>query len=296
MIRTLTICLAILAVTVIGNAYGQALPATDLWLANIENGVPGNPVKINTGRGYNNQPHFSGDGSIIYYTREMPGEDAVVQTDIAAFHTKTSNTIMVNQTPESEYSPTPIPGRRALSVIRVEPDQKQRLWAIDVASGGMDLLLEDAEPVGYHAWINQTDVAMFILGETFTLQTASLDKEGTHVVASNIGRSIRKHPLTSEVLFVDKNQEPWQIAALDSESNITRGVMPLFPGNEDFTIDKEGNYWTGNGSKLYKRSPGDSRWKLMADFKNLGVDHISRLAIHLDSGQIAFVSDHVVSN
>ena len=296
MIRTVTSSLVIMTVTFVGNAFAQELPLTDLWLAKIENGLPGNPVKISTGNGYNNQPHFSNDGSIIYYTREMPGEDGAAQTDIAAFATKTSITTMVNQTPESEYSPTPVPGRRALSVIQVEPDQKQRLWAIDVTSGKMDLLFADAEPVGYHAWINNKEVAMFILGETFTLHTASLDKKATRLVASNIGRSIRKHPLTNEVLFVDKNREPWQIAALDSETSVTRGVMPLFPGDEDFTIDRDGNYWTGNGSKLYKRSPGDRRWKLMADFEAHGANQISRLAIHLDSDQIAFVSNHVDAN
>jgi len=225
----------------------------------------------------------------------MPGGETA-QTDIAAFNIKTSITTMVNNTSESEYSPTPIPGRNALSVIQVEADQKQRLWAIDVASGNMDLLLADVEPVGYHAWINDSDVAMFILGDSFTLQTASLDNKVTSLVADNIGRSIRKHPQTGEILFVDKNREPWQIAAFDPETTQVRGVMPLFPASEDFTIDASGNYWSSNGSKLYKRSPGDSRWKLMADFKTFGISQISRLAINLNSGQIALVSNYVITN
>ena len=49
------------------------------------------------------------------------------------------------------------------------------------------------------------------------------------------------------------------------------------------------------GSKLYKRSPGDSRWELMADLKTFGINHISRLAINLKSKQIALVSDHVIT-
>ena len=295
MIKLLSFSLAMFAATFAGNLFAQELPGTDIWLARIANGVPVEPVKINTSIGYNNQPHFSEDGSVIYYTREMP-DGETEQTDIAAFHSKTSTTIMVNNTPESEYSPTPIPGRNALSVIQVEADQKQCLWAIDVASGNMDLLLADVEPVGYHAWINDSEVAMFILGDSFTLQTASLDNKDTRLVASNIGRSIRKHPQTSEILFVDKNREPWQIAAYDPEIRQVRGVMPLFPNNEDFTIDANGNYWSGNGSRLYKRSPGNSRWQLMADFKTFGISHISRLAINLNSGQIALVSNHAITN
>ena len=295
MIKLLSFSLAIFAATFAGKLFAQELPGTDIWVARISNGVPAEPVKINTGSGYNNQPHFSKDGSVLYYTREMPGGEAV-QTDIAAFNIKTSITTMVNNTSESEYSPTPIPGRNALSVIQVEADQKQRLWAIEVASGNMDLLLADVEPVGYHAWINDSEVAMFILGDSFTLQTARLDTKGSKLIADNIGRSIRKHPQTGEILFVDKNREPLQIAAFDPETTQVRGVMPLFPANEDFTIDASGNYWSGNSSKLYKRSSGDSSWKLMADFKTFGINHISRLTINLNSGQIALVSNNVITN
>jgi hypothetical protein len=292
MIRTIFFSVTILTMTFPGNSLAQAMPGNDLWLASINDDVAGEPVKISTGTGYNNQPHFSNDGSIIYYTRELSDDGAAVQTDIAAFHTGTSITTMVNHTPESEYSPTPIPGRRALSVIQVEADQKQRLWAIDVTTGKMDLLLAGVEPVGYHAWISDDEVAMFILGESFTLQTAKLGSNEVKLIADNIGRSIRRHPLTGEVLFVDKHHEPWQIAAFDPATTTVRSIMPLFPGNEDFTIDAEGIYWTGNGSKLYQRSEGDRRWKLVADFSRSGLSNISRLAIHLESNQIALVSDH----
>ena len=285
------LCLALFSVAFCSQVIAQGLPATDLWLAKIDSAIPGDPVKISHGDGYNNQPHFSEDGSFIYYTREMPVKGVDAQTDIAAFNTNTSVTTMVNSTPESEYSPTPIPGRNALSVIQADLNQKQFLFAIDIASGNMELLLPDVEPVGYHAWYSEQEVAMFILGDTFTLQTATLKTSGTEIVADNIGRSIRKHPETGEVLFVSKNSEPWQIAAFKPETGTTRIVMPLFPAGEDFTIDATGTYWTGNGSKLYRRSPASHRWELVADFSSSGISHISRLAIHLKSGQMALVSD-----
>ena len=283
--------LALLSMSFYTQVLAQGLPATDLWLVKTGHSLPGDPVKISQGDGYNNQPHFSEDGSVIYYTREMPAEGDNTQTDIAAFNTNTSITTMVNSTPESEYSPTPIPGRNALSVIQADLNQKQFLFAIDIASGNMELLLPDVEPVGYHAWFNEQEVAMFILGDSFTLQTASLNSSGTAVVADNIGRSIRKHPETGEILFVDKNSEPWQIAAFNPETGTKRIIMPLFPAGEDFTIDATGTYWTGNGSKLYQRTPADNRWELIADYSNSGIRQISRLAIHLKSGQIAVVSD-----
>jgi hypothetical protein len=292
MIRSVVPVITLLGIAFTSTLCAQSLPGNDVWLLSLEQGISAAPVKVSTGTGYNNQPHFSDNGSIVYYTREMSGDEPSSQTDIAAFDTQTSSTTMINQTPEDEYSPTPIPGRNALSVIQVEADQKQRLWAIDVDSGEMSLLLPHVEPVGYHAWINDNEVAMFILGESFSLQIAKLDDDAVKLVADNIGRSIRRHPQTGEILFVDKNREPWQIAAYDTESGQLRGVMPLFPDSEDFTIDANGDFWTGNGSRLYRRSPGDRRWELVADLSASGLSNISRLAIHLDSNQVALVSDH----
>lgn len=268
----------------------QGLPGTDVWLARIEGGLPAAPVRISDGDGYNNQPHFSPEGKVIWYTREMPGAENP-QTDIAAFDVASSATAMLTDSEESEYSPTPVPGGQAISVIRVEADQRQRLWSIDVDSGKAHVIFPDIEPVGYHAWFSPQDVAMFILGETFTLQTARLGKAGATLAASNIGRSLRVHPVSGEVLFVDKNPAPWRIAAWDPVTAGLRQVVALFPGSEDFTVDGDGNYWTGNGSKLYRFKPDDERWMLMADFSAQGVRHISRLAVHLQSGQIALVGE-----
>ena len=293
--RAITLGASLLALAIASDGFAQAPPGTDVWLASIENGVPVNPVKINPETGYNNQPHFSADGSIIYYTREVH-DDAATQTDIAAFQVETSTTTMLTHTAESEYSPTPIPGREALSVIRVEPDQKQRLWSIGLTDGKLSVLFPDVEPVGYHVWFSDRDVAMFILGDSFTLQTASLDSNGSRLVADNIGRSLRKHPVSNEVLFVDKNPNPWQVAAFNPDTTTLTSVIPLFPGSEDFTVDGNGDFWTGNGSKLYKHSPGGRRWELVTDFKIFGIKQISRLAIHLDSGRIALVSDRPVVN
>jgi len=292
--RTLVTVLLLLLFT--QKVFAQGLPQTDIWLANINNGLPGNVVKINPTTGYNNQPHFSVDGSVIYYTREMPGIHGVAQTDIAAFHLASMATSMVAETAESEYSPTPIPARNAVSVIQVEPDQRQRLWSINVDTGEMELLLPDVEPVGYHAWYSEREVAMFILGESFTLNLASLNKNGSMEIADNIGRTIRRHANSGEIVFVDKNSEPWKIAAYNPASKITRSIMPLFPAGEDFTIDSNGNYWTGNGSKLYRRAPGEQRWELVADYSAEGVGSISRLAINPANDRIAITGNHISSD
>lgn len=288
---TLLISTLLLAVAASGSVLAQGLPQTNVWLVSLDNELSGEPVKVNPSQGYNNQPHFSADGSTLFYTREMPHSAEGVQTDIAAYNISSQQTRMVNSNDESEYSPTPIPGRNALSVIEVEADGKQKLWSINIDSGEMEPLLPNVEPVGYHAWINDHSVAMFILGETFTLQTAEIGGGGATVLADNIGRSIRKHPQTGEILYVNQNSEPWQIAAININTGAKRNVMPLFANGEDFTIDSKGIYWTGNGSKLYRRSAGDPGWQMAADFGSYGISNITRLTTDPSSSNIALVAD-----
>ena len=103
MISKLALIPALASLLITSSVFAQALPKTDLWLARIIDGTAVTPVKISPDGGYNNQPHFSDDGSVIYYTREQAGNDAASQTDIAAYSVQTKTTSMVNQTPESEY-------------------------------------------------------------------------------------------------------------------------------------------------------------------------------------------------
>ena len=287
---TLLVSTLFLSLATSTGALAQSPPQTDVWLVSLNNQSPAAPIKVNPTVGYNNQPLFSTDGSMLFYAREMSHSTEGTQTDIAAYDIESQTTRMINSNDESEYSPTPIPGRNALSVIEVEPDGKQKLWSIDIQNGEMERLLPNVEPVGYHAWINDKSVAMFILGETFTLQTAEIGDGGATVIAENIGRSIRKHPQTGEILYVDQNSEPWQIAAINIKTGAKRNVMSLFPNGEDFTIDSKGIYWTGQGSKLYQRSPNDSAWQLVADFSAYGIDNITRLATDPSISNIAIVS------
>jgi hypothetical protein len=267
-------------------AVAQGLPVTDVWLSKIHDGQAGEPDLISTGDRYNNQPMFSPDGKAVFFTAEQ--DDG--QTDIASFDLDTHSLNLVSHSPESEYSPTPIPGRDAVSVIRVEPpDNLQRLWSISVASGEAKLLMPNVEPVGYHTWIDEESVAVFILGDSFTLHKATIGDQPSKLLADNIGRTLRMHPQTGQVLFVDKNSEPWSIASFDVDNMTQSKVMNLFPGAEDFEVDSNGRYWMGSGSKLYRSKANESGWALNADFQGSGITNITRLASSTDGSYLAIV-------
>jgi hypothetical protein len=267
-------------------ATAQELPASQVWLAPLAEGLPGQPRLISNGGGYNNQPAFSLDGQEVYFTAEQPGR----QTDIWRYTIESQQLGAVNGSAESEYSPTPIPGQSAISVIRVEADSRQRLWRIELDSGQDSLLLPAVEPVGYHTWYREDSVALFILGEQFTLHRAQVGDHPSHRLYANIGRTLRRHPGTGEVLFVDKNSEPWEVAAIDMDTGRRRVLMPLFPDGEDFEVDPGGGLWTGLGSKLYRCEPGCTSWSLAAELAPFGIDGITRLAASPDGKWLALVA------
>lgn len=265
----------------------QTLPHSQLWLAKLADGEPVEITAITSADRYHNQPHFSPGSDAIYFTAEQ-GDN---QTDIARYHISDRVTKLVLSSPESEYSPTPIPGQEAISVIRVEfPDNRQHLWRIPLGQGSPALLMSAAEPVGYHCWVDSDTAAMFILGERFSLQIADIGDEPPKFLYDNIGRTLRRHPLSGVILFTDKNQVPWTIASIHPDGSNRVSVQALFPGGEDFEVDREGRFWTGLGSKLYRSARDNQGWQLVADLAAHGIDQISRLASSPDGQYLAIVS------
>jgi hypothetical protein len=279
--------LVILGALVCSHTAAQDLPVTQVWLLKVDSALPAEPVPISSNERYNNQPMFSPDGLNIFFTAEQEGG----QTDIARYEISTGQLSMVNSSPESEFSPTPIPGRDAVSVIRVEPpEQLQRLWSISLSGAAAELLMPNVEPVGYHTWISAYSVAVFILGDSSTLQMAHIGDHPSELLADNIGRTLRKHPESGKILFVDKNTAPWSIATISPDGGDQSFVMSLFPGVEDFEIDSKGRYWMGSGSKLYRGNEAENHWELAAELSTHGIDNITRLASSPDGLFLAIVA------
>ena len=96
-------------------ASGAAQSESDIHLLPIarEDGqvvVTGEPRAVTDRAGYDNQPYFTPDGRLLY-TSIRDG-----QADAYRYDPGTGRTTRVTTTPESEYSPTPIPGADRFSV------------------------------------------------------------------------------------------------------------------------------------------------------------------------------------
>lgn len=241
--------------------------------------------------GYNNQPNFFGNNE-LWLTVQFPKD--TTQTDILALDLLLKTQTRVTATPvTAEYSPTPMPGGKRFSAVRVEEDGNQRLWSfpLDRSDNGR-LEFPKIYNVGYHCWLRDTLVALFIVGENefpHTLQVVGVKSQKPQRLASNIGRCLLKRP-DGKLLFVQKaTEQTWYLKTWDPKTNLQDIVLKMPMGCEDFALLPDGTLLCGNGAKLFQfKAPRNTDWKEVADFSKYGVKKITRLAASRD-GKLAVV-------
>jgi WD40 repeat protein len=264
-------------------------PPSDVFLVDVTDTKAkiklGQPQKISTTTGYNNQPSFTPDGQSILYTSIRDR-----QADIYRYELSGGTTTQVTNTPESEYSPTVMPDARFLSVVRVEADGTQRLWKFPLAGGEPSLILENVKPVGYHLWLDERALALFILGKPNTLQIADIVTGKTETIADNPGRVLRRIPHDDKFSFVHKVGNDWIIKAVEVKSKKISEVAKTMPGVEDYAWLPSGVILMGRQSKIYQHKKGDWAWEEVADFSNVGLKNITRIAVSPKGDRIAIVA------
>ncbi|HLP93075.1 MAG TPA: hypothetical protein VK168_03520 [Saprospiraceae bacterium] len=271
---------------------------TDLLLCSLRKGadslwrpdLPKFMSAFNRG-GYNNQPSFFSNNELwltVQYTSDT------TQTDIVMLDLAQKTQARVTATPQTaEYSPTLMPGGKRFSVVRVEEDGNQRLWSfpIDRSDNGR-VELSKVYNVGYHCWLRDTLLALFIVGDEglpHTLQSVGLKGQKTQKIASNIGRCLVKRS-DGKLLFVQKpTEQTWFLKTWDPQTNTQEIVVKMPSGTEDFAMLPDGTLLAGNGVKLFQyKAPRDTDWKEVADFSKYGIRKITRLAVSKD-GKLALV-------
>ena len=273
---------------------------TELWLAPLEadegaGGLPrlGEGRNITARAGYDNQPEFAPDGT-LFYTLGVGERTDIWRYDPAAdLHTP------VTSTPDqSEYSATPLPGWEegapGVSIIRVEADSAQRLWSIrlgaDGAMVGEEVLLPDIRPVGYHAWANDTVLALFVLGEPATLQRAGPGPGVGEVVAGDIGRGIERIP-GQEAVSYTVNRDGGSLLRRYAPGDGTDEAIPLgipFLPGPDHAWTPEGVLVYGAGNRLYAVLPGGQAPREVGALSDPDLT-ISRLAVSPDGRWVVLV-------
>ncbi|MCH8934634.1 MAG: PD40 domain-containing protein [Gemmatimonadetes bacterium] len=236
--------------------------------------------------GYDNQPSFGPSGTFFLYTSGRSGG----QTDIFRYDIASGTSRPITRTPESEYSPTMMPGGASFSVIRVEADSAQRLWSFGMDGRNPTLLLEDIMPVGYHAWGDNRTLALFVLGSPPTLQLADANTGRADVIEERIGRSIHRIPGQRAISFVHKvAEDEWWIKRLDLRTQEVTPLVQTLTGSEDYAWTPGGIIVMGRGSVLFQWDGGAAAWSEVADLSSQGVEEITRIAVSPAGDWIAIV-------
>ena len=271
-------------------SFVQSPPATDIYLVDMhkqgERIVIGVPENITNRDGYDNQPFFLPDSQGLLYTSIRDGQADSYRYEFASKPTKA-----MTQTPESEYSPTPMPDGKYFSVVRVELDTAliQRLWKFPFDGGKPSLVLKDINPVGYHAWGNENTLGLFVLGNPPTFQLADIRSGKGEVLAERIGRSMHKIPAQDAISFLHKLPDTeWWIKKLDLATQEIMLLAKPIAGNEFYAWLPDGTIAMAKDSKIYRwQEKSPSEWQLIADFSKKGLKGITRLAASPDGKYMA---------
>lgn len=281
--------------TVLAPLSAAAQGGTDIYLARIDTAgatfTLSTPQNITARAGYDNQPQFMADGRALLFT--VAHDDG--QTEIHRYETESGRTVRVTRTAESEYSATPLPDG-GFSAVRVERDSTQRLWRFR-ADGAAVAPLLDLAPIGYHAWLDQQTLVLFVLGDPPTLQLADTRTGAVRVLAERIGRSLHRIPGSMRASFVQRVDSTLHIAAYDPANgafSVIAGSPPA-AGTDDVPWTEADHAWMPDGTLVAARGKriylhGTAGWREIAHLRELP-GSITRIAVSPDGATIAFVVD-----
>lgn len=261
------------------------LPDCDIWLFDIKDSAGQisfhNPVNITNRKGYDNQPAFSPDGKYILYSSQR---DSGGQTDIYKYDLITKQISQFTKSSSSEYSPSFMPDGKNISVVVVEKDSTQRLWAVPDK-----IILPMIDSIGYYCWVNNDSAVLYVLTKpAFTLQIANIHTQKTTVIADSIGRCMKMR--NGNLWYTTKAGHFWNVFEYSPKLKTShiKGMIE----SEDFLLAGKYEIWSISDNAIIS---GFMNSKLGArEIFNPGIFGITkptRISISPDGRKLAVVSN-----
>lgn len=230
--------------------------------------------------GYNNQPSFIGDEIYITQSAYLGGNE---QTDIVSLNLEQKKKTVITRTPASEYSPTMHPDGKHFTVIRQDVNGKQNLVKYDLDRKGKgEILFKNNTNIGYHCWLTDNKVALFLVeeskGHRLVIGDASTGK--TKHVAFNVGRCLKKSP-SGNLIYIDKEMDGnWRFKTYKPDTGQSILLGQSLTDEEDFEVLSSGYIIAGHQGVIYRLEPENgSEWVPIANLKPYVKDKkISRIA------------------
>lgn len=270
-----------------------AQTSTEIYLADItsKNGKTEltNLRNISNNEGYDNQPSFYDDNTIVFASTRNS------QTDIAKYSIDTGEISWLTDTSSgSEYSPLRIPESNSVSAVRLDTTGLQRLYKYNTSDGSSTLVLEDAK-IGYHTWFtSEMLVATILVENRMDLIVSKLsDTIKYTTVAKNVGRALYKIPNSNLVSFISKQEGKNAINSFNPISGDINQISPLPSKTEDVCWLADGSFLVPESNRIYKLTPMESNEQPviidLSEFKE--IHNISRMSISPNGKLIALVSE-----
>jgi len=247
---------------------------------------------------YDNQPLFLPDGDLLLYTSALT-KNKVEQTDSMLISLKSGQVLNLTNSVVSEYSPTLMPSGISFSVIRAV-NNEQKLWRYPLyperpSAETASELLTNINPVGYHAWVDNNRVMLFVLGEPHTLQLADVQKQSSQVLDENIGPSLLAIPHSSLMSYTASIGEgesiQWQLKSYHPDTGQIELLTTLPKGAYYYAWDGKGYAIAAVDSILmqWDKTNIDKGWRPFADVSDECPKGVTRLTTNSQNSQIALV-------
>ncbi len=271
----------------------RAQSSTEVFIADITttNGKTelSNLKNISNNEGYDNQPSFYDDNTVIFASTRNG------QTDIAKYSIENGETTWISNTiMGSEYSPLRIPESNAVSAVRLDTTGLQRLYKYNTTDGSSSVVLEGAK-IGYHTWFTSNMLVATILVENrMDLISRNLNANGNYTtIQKNVGRALQNIPNSKLVSFISKKDGKNILNSVDPISGEVKLISPLPSKTQDMCWLADGGFLVPEGSNIYKLNPLKNNEQPavinLSNFKE--IHNISRMSISPNGKQIAIVSE-----
>ena len=273
-------------------AQDAAEPQPDIFLfdydASTEGDALANGVNVtNRPTLYDNQPFFTPGGDSFVYVRGDGTQTDVWEYDIAGrTHTQ------LTDTPEAEYSPTPSPDNRSITVVF---ERNRSIWQVDRDDPGEPRWLLEAagvdEPVGYFARNHATGDVLLWSRYGYNVALSHASEERYHFVSGHaVPASPHLVPGTNRFSFVHRqtNEEVW-IKEVDPETRAVRPLTPIVGSNANYAWTPDGAILQIEGTVLHRWREGGEGWEEISDLADHGLATAYRIAVSPDGRRVAIV-------
>ena len=265
---------------------------TDVFVVDIAPAYEGlqllNLQKVSNNDGYNNQPSFPSNETILFAGNNEG------QSDIAEYNLNSKTKKWFNKKTEGgEYSPQKFPTSNDVAAVRLDNDGLQRLYKYDSQTGKSTELIKDLQ-IAYFAFYNYEKILATVLdSDKMNLVLIDLQSKKTDTLFYNAGRSLQKVPKTNSMSYSLVNEEGnLDLYLLDMNSYENFFVTQLPIGIQDYVWINDTQILVGSGNKLYMYDTlGESEWTRVASLEDYGLKNITRMAISPNGKKLAIVTE-----